>query len=88
MTRILKKFAIYTTTNAGDKSKQYYWVVESDEYETSLVIRKLILTKDSDIDHHKIVKRFKNYYLIEQVSSMKLGTLSLIIKELNDLFNK
>lgn len=83
------KSCVYTyrsLTNDGDKAKQYFTLVLADEYEPSILIKKLILSK-SIIDNMKMIKRFGEYYLYQQEFGIKYSTVIKIISQFHHIIN-
>lgn len=69
-----------TLTNDGDKAKQYFSLVVGGKYEDTILIKKLILSKD-EIDWLKLVKTYKDYYLYEQSFGIKFNTIAFVLNE-------
>lgn len=82
---VVPRFIVRSLTNDGDMAKQYVTVLKCDQYPPSLIIRKLALSEDRGFFHtgFKCLKKFKGFYLFEQVFSIKVDTLNLVIKEVN-----
>ena len=80
------KFFIRSVSNNGGKSKQYFEVISSDKCKSSLVIRRLLLVKESEseVTGGLMLKRFKGYCLHETIFGIKMSTLELVIGELID----
>lgn len=78
--RIIKKFRLKTRTNNKELAKTYFIVVQDDTLDDSLIIRKLVLSKDVDLYSNTsvIIKYFKDYYLFQQIFSIKLDTLKKV----------
>ena len=87
---VVPLFIVRSLTNDGDRAKQYVTVLKSDKYAPSLIIRKLVLTEDVGYLNvgFKCLKNFKGFYLFEQVFSIKVDTLNLVIKEANSYADK
>lgn len=83
--KVSKIFYIKTKSNIGDLSKQYFFIASSDTMETSLIIRKLLLVdnKRKFPDDLKIIKTFKDKFLVEQRFSIKMSSLNSMIKKIN-----
>jgi len=79
-------FIYKNVTNVGDKAKQYFTLVLQDEYEPSVLIKKLLLSKDK-IDWLKLVKRFGDYYLYQQEYAIKYSTVIKIITQFHHIVN-
>ena len=79
-------FFIRSKTNVGEHAKQYFITLKSATSGPALVIRKLILT--SEPENYKILKKYKSKYLIEIIFSIKLATLNVAIKTINDKPNQ
>ncbi len=77
---IIKKFRLKTRTNNKELAKTYFTVVEDETLDDSLIIRKLVLSKDVDLyaNNSVIIKYFKDYYLFQQIFSIKLDTLKKV----------
>lgn len=77
---IIKKFRLKTRTNNKELAKTYFTVVEDETLDDSLIIRKLVLSKDVDLYSNTsvIIKYFKDYYLFQQIFSIKLDTLKKV----------
>lgn len=67
-------------TNDGDLAKQYFSLIVGGEYEDTIIIKKLILSKD-EIDGLKKVKTYKDWYLYEQNFGIKFNTIAFVITE-------
>lgn len=82
---VVPRFIVRSLTNDGDRAKQYVTVLKCDQYAPSLIIRKLVLTEDVGYLNvgFKCLKNFKGFFLFEQVFSIKVDTLNLVIREVN-----
>lgn len=82
----MRHFIKKTKTNNGELAKQYFKVVSGTGYETALVIKKLVLSSDTNIyaGEYRILRTWKNKYLFEKWFSIKLSTLVDVFKWIND----
>ena len=87
---VVPRFIVRTLTNDGDMAKQYATVLKCDQYAPALIIRKLVLSEDVGYlnDGFKCLKKFKGFYLFEQVFAIKVDTLNLVIREVNSYADK
>jgi len=82
-TVIEKRFFIKSETLLKEKGKQYFTVCRTDEFEYVLMIRRLILTKDKiHSEKSKVIKKYKDYYIIEYQYSILVSTLLQVVEEL------
>lgn len=83
---IMSRFFIKSKTNANEHAKQYFIALENDDYESCLIVRKLVLSSDERLCHDfEILREYKGKFLFEQRFSIKLETLSNVLKVLNPL---
>lgn len=78
-------FFIRSFNNDKELAKQYFTVAKSKNYSEALIIRKIVLSKNTKLysKDFKIIKKFKDYYLFEQVFSIKIETLRMVTSVLN-----
>lgn len=82
-----KKKILKGITNGGDLAKQVYYLIGKEGSDTTLVIRKRVLTKNPAIfvkNYHNIIYRFKNLFLVETVFTTKVETLDFISAFVNE----
>lgn len=74
-------FTLKTKTNDKLLAKQYFEVVKSKEYPTTITIRKLFLEPDIKEKYtgYNLLKTFKNKRLFEDEFAIKLSTLEELI---------
>ena len=77
---------IKSYTADGDKAKQYFQVFTMEDGDKSLLIIKRILTKDIGIlDYNfRIVKKYKDYILVEKWFSFRISTLNTLFSFLRE----
>lgn len=81
---IIPPFFIRSLTNSDDNAKQYFHLIEFEMDKPSLVIRKLVLSKNPIYyTNFRVIKIYKDYNLFEQYFSIKLETLSKVISVIN-----
>jgi len=67
-------------TNNGEFAKQSFVAVKIEEHDSSLIVRKLVLSDDFELyNDFKLLKKYKNKGLFEQRFGIKLSTLSTVI---------
>ncbi len=89
--KLFGEFHINTKTNEGDFAKQYFIIVGKKEYDTALIIRKLVLTnhrKKYEEENYKPLKTWKNQTLFEKRFSIKLTTLNEVLKRISTISKK
>lgn len=74
-------------TNDRDLAKQYFTLVFDDRYEPTILIRKLILSKDG-LDCLKMIKTYKDWYLYEQRFGIKYNTIAPIVAACSEIINR
>ena len=85
ITNIMPEFFIRSRTNDGERAKQYFISVRVEDAEPTLLIRKLVLTKNLSLySDYKLLKLCNGYGLFEQRSGLKLSTLDKVLTKLND----
>lgn len=79
--RVVPPFYIRSLTNAKEKCKQRFVVLELGEGTEALIINKLVLSKDIKMygKEFKVLKKFKEYYLFYSSYSIKISTLKNVI---------
>lgn len=86
---IIRRKPIKTLTNQGELCKQYFSVAFGDGLDAGLIIRKLVLTKDTDLYLIKgkceLLREFKDVYLVQTIFSIKLSTLQGVVKWISEL---
>lgn len=82
---VMPRFFIRSFTNAGDFSKQYFKVLSADGMEDGLIIKKLVLTDNLSLygEDFRVIKVYKDKYLMEQKFAIKIKTLNRVISFLN-----
>lgn len=82
---VMPRFFIRSFTNAGDFSKQYFKVLSADGMEDGLIIKKLVLTDNLSLygRDFRVIKVFKDKYLMEQNFAIKIKTLNRVMTSLN-----
>jgi hypothetical protein len=86
MTGVIGKKVIRSTTNAGEPAKQYFYIYKSQGTDISLIIRKLVLSSDSELyADFENLKTYKGLTLYRQRFSIKLKTLGEIVGWINEL---
>lgn len=75
---------IKSKTNLNDCSKQYFRLQSAINMDDGLIIRKYVLTENPQnyYSDFKLVKRFRNKYLMFQTFAIKIKTLNQAIVEL------
>lgn len=76
-------FFLRSNTNDGEKAKQYFMVLRTNECEPSLIIRKLVLTKDFVLYQkhgYKHLKGYKGMYLMGTTFGLKIDTLNSVLE--------
>src|SRR5690554_723656 len=84
---MVPRFFLRSNTNDGEKAKQYFTVLRTNECEPSLVIRKLVLTKDFDLyqkQGYRFRKAHKGMYLMETTFGLKIDTLNRVLEVMDD----
>lgn len=81
---LMPSFFIRSLTNNGDRAKAYFLVAKAEGLDPALVIKSRILSRDIDLygETHKVIKKFGDYYLFERGYSIKIDTLSHVVKAL------
>ena len=80
---IVPRFFLRSNTNDGEKAKQYFTVLRTNEFEPSLIIRKLVLTKDFVLYQkhgYKHLKGYKGMYLMGTTFGLKIDTLNSVLE--------
>ena len=84
-------FILRSKANNGDLSKQVCIILGKKDNESCLAIKRYSLTtdlKDYKKLGFKVVKKYKNYYLVCQLISIQLKSLDTILKWMCSLTNK
>lgn len=84
-------FILRSKANNGNLTKQVCIILTKEDSESCLVIKKYSLTtslKDYKKLGFKVVKKYKNYYLVCQLFSIQLKSLDKIINWMNSLTYK
>lgn len=71
------KFHIKTQTMEGELAKQYFTLYEEENTEAVLIITKLILSCDSNIQDMTMVRKYKDKYLHKQTFAISTEVLKL-----------
>lgn len=86
---VIARFIKRSKTNEGELAKQYFLILASEGNDTALVIRKNVLIKERFELYERygfeLLKEFKGYRLYKQVFSIKLETLSEVVRWINGL---
>ena len=80
---MVPRFFLRSSTNEGEKAKQYFTVLKTNQFEPSLIIRKLVLTKDFALyqkQGYKGRKAYKGMYLVETTFGLKIDTLNSVLE--------
>lgn len=84
---MVPRFFLKSNTNEGEKAKQYFTVLKTNEFEPSLIIRKLVLTKDFvpyQKQGYKGRKAYKGMYLMETTFGIKIDTLNSVLEVVDE----
>jgi len=86
---VIARFIKRSKTNDNEFCKQYFILAGKEGMETALIIRKNVLTKQNFDMYEKygyeLLKQYKEYRLYKQVFSIKLSTLSEVVRWVNGL---
>lgn len=86
--KVINRRTIKTRNIGGDLAKQQFIIFkhENEEDEEVLMIIRRTLKKDNDIlsTGDNIIKKFKDYVLIETIFSIKVSTMNQAIFLLNN----
>lgn len=86
---VIARFIKRSKTNYNELCKQYFIIAGSEGKETALIIRKNVLVKENFEMYEKygfeLLKQYKDYRLYKQVFSIKLTTLSEVVRWVNGL---
>lgn len=86
---VIARFIKRSKTNDNELCKQYFIIAGIEGKETALIIRKNVLIKENFQIYEKygfeLIKRYKQYRLYKQVFSIKLTTLSEVVRWVNGI---
>lgn len=86
--RVSSTFILRSKANNGDLSKQICIILGKEGTETSLAVKRYSLTKNPKIYKtlgFKVLKKYKNYYLVVQLISIQLKSLNEILEWMNSI---
>jgi len=90
--KISRKLILRTPTNVGEKCKQTFYVLQgtTEMKHAALIVRKLVITDNIDMyigGGFNLVRKWKGKYVMRQVFSIKLKTLSKVNFFIKNQFN-
>ena len=84
-TVLMPEFSLKSKTNDGELAKQYFSSVHVENTEPTLLVRKLVLTKNLSLySDYKLLRLCNGYGLFEQRFGIKLSTLDKVLTRFND----
>jgi len=86
--KVIAKTIRRTKTNAGEKCKQYFYILGYPGQDTSIAIRKWVLANDNELYEkfgYTFVRRWKDKCVYFQGFSIKLNTLADITKWIRNI---
>ena len=89
--KLLDSIFVKSKTNGGDLAKQYfkYIILVKGKTQSAILIRKYILTKDLELyQGYKIIRRFKDKYLLFTSFSLKPSTMKTVLDWINLVENQ
>lgn len=77
-----------TTTNEGEKCKQYFRILGAPMKDSALAITKLVLTERNELYEkygYRFIREWKGKAVYMQIFSIKLETLSEVVKWISEI---
>lgn len=84
---MVPRLFLRSNTNGGERAKQYFTVRRTNEFDPSLIVRKLVLTKDFALYQkhgYKYLKGYKGTYLMETTFGLKIDTLNSVLEVVDE----
>jgi len=83
--KVISEFTLKNKTIGGDPAKQYIKILESENKEKAIIIKKLILidaVKEFDYPFMFPAKKFKDKILYKGITTMRVSTLKYLYNKL------